>query len=91
MLNVVIVIDIIITSIIIITIIIINVLSGAKCCPSPLETVGIRVPTRTIRNFNMFSCFSSHCLLARCVSAANSVCKRRDIFCNSCLSVKNFK
>jgi hypothetical protein len=38
-----------------------NVFSGAKCCPSVLETVGIRVPTSNFRNFTMFTCSSSHC------------------------------
>jgi hypothetical protein len=66
----------------------INVFSGAKCCSSDLETVGIRVPTRYIRNFTMFSFSSSRCPSARCVSAANSVCKRTDIFSNLYLSVK---
>jgi hypothetical protein len=51
----------------------INVFSGTKQCPSVLETVGIRVPTRNIRNFNTFSCSLSHCPSARCVSAANAV------------------
>jgi hypothetical protein len=66
----------------------INIFSGAKCCPSDLETVGIRVPTRYIRNFTMFSFSSSHCPSARCVSAANAVCKATDIFRNSGLNIK---
>jgi hypothetical protein len=41
--------------------------------PPVLETVGIRVPTRNI--LIMFSCSFSHCSSARCVSAANIVCK----------------
>jgi hypothetical protein len=48
----------------------INVFSGTKHWPSVLETLGIRVPTRNIRNFNTFSCSLSHCPSARCVSAA---------------------
>jgi hypothetical protein len=39
----------------------INVFSGTKYCPSVMETVGIRVPTRNIRNFTTFSCSFSHC------------------------------
>jgi hypothetical protein len=40
----------------------INVCNRAKCCPSLHETVGIRVPTRNIRNFTKFSCSSSRVL-----------------------------
>jgi hypothetical protein len=53
----------------------INVFSGTKHCPSVLETVGIRVPTRNIRNFTTFSCSFTHC-----PSAVNAVCKSTDIF-----------
>jgi hypothetical protein len=53
----------------------INVFSGTKHYPSVLEIVGILVPTRNIRNFNMSSCSLSHCFSAGCVSAANAVCK----------------
>jgi hypothetical protein len=69
----------------------INVFSGTKQCQSVLETVGIRVPTRNIRNFNTFSCSLSHCPSARCVSAANAVCKYTDIFSKSYLSVKSLR
>jgi hypothetical protein len=54
-----------------------------------LETVGIRVPTRNIRNFNSFSCSFGHRLSARCASAANVVCKSTDISSKSYLSVKS--
>jgi hypothetical protein len=60
----------------------INVFRGTKYCPSVLETVGIRVPTRNIRNFTMFNCSSNHCPSARRVSAANAVCKFTDNFNN---------
>jgi hypothetical protein len=69
----------------------INVFSGTKQCLSVLETVGIRVPTRNIRNFNTLSCSLSHCPSARCVSAANAVCKYTDIFRKSHLSVKSLR
>jgi hypothetical protein len=49
----------------------INSFCGTKYCPSVLETVGLRVPTRNIRNFTTFSCSFSHCPSARSVSAAN--------------------
>jgi hypothetical protein len=64
----------------------IHAFSGTKYCPSVLETVGIRVPTRNIRNFTTCSCSLSHCLSARCVSATNAVCKSTDIFNKSCLN-----
>jgi hypothetical protein len=48
----------------------------------------LRVPTRSIRNVSMFSCSSSHCPTAICVSAADSVRKFVDIFSNSYLSLK---
>jgi hypothetical protein len=67
----------------------INVFSDTKYCPSVLETVSIRVPTRNIRNFTTFSCSFSHCLTARCISAANAVCKSTDIFSKSCFSLKS--
>jgi hypothetical protein len=60
----------------------INVYNDAKYCPSLLETVGIRVPTRNIRNFTRFSCSFSHCPSAGCVSYANAVCKSTDTFEN---------
>jgi hypothetical protein len=49
----------------------VNIFSGPRCCPSVLETAGLRVPTRNNRNFTMFTCSSSHCPSARCVSTAN--------------------
>jgi hypothetical protein len=67
----------------------IYVFRGTKFCPCVLETVGLRVPTRNIRSFSMFSCSSSHCPTARCVSAANSVCNFVDIFTNSYLSLES--
>jgi hypothetical protein len=39
----------------------INVFSGTKHCPSVLETVGIRVPTRNIRNP-----FNKMCIYCKC-------------------------
>jgi hypothetical protein len=69
----------------------IHAFCGTKYCPSVLETVGLRVPTRNTRNFTTFSCSFSHCPSARCVSAANAVCKSVDtyirIFRKSCWSL----
>jgi hypothetical protein len=67
----------------------INIFSGTKCCSSVLETVGLRVPTRNMHNFNMFTCPSSHCPSARCVSTANAVGTFTDVFRNSCSRVKS--
>jgi hypothetical protein len=54
----------------------INVCRGAIFCPSVLDAVGLRVPSRNIRKFFTYSCCSStHCPTARCVAAANSVCE----------------
>jgi hypothetical protein len=69
----------------------INDFSGTKHFPSVLETVGIRVPTRNMGNFNTFSCSFSHSPLARCLSAAIAVCKSTDICSQSYLSVKSLR
>jgi hypothetical protein len=60
-------------------------------CPSVLETVSIRVPSRNIHNFSLFCCSSSHCPSARCVLAANIVCNSLDIFRNSKIRLKNLR
>jgi hypothetical protein len=57
----------------------INVFSGTKCCPPVLKIFGLRVPNRNVHNFNMFTCSSTHCPLAWCVSATNAICKLIDI------------
>jgi hypothetical protein len=69
--------------------VLINAFIGSKYYPSVLEIFGIRVPTRNIRNFTTFNCSFSHCPSARCVSAANAICKSADIFSKSCLSLKS--
>jgi hypothetical protein len=60
----------------------IQVYLGSKFCPSVLETVGLRVPARYIRDFAWFNfCPSSkNCPSARCASAANVVCRDFDVF-----------
>jgi hypothetical protein len=59
-----------------------QVYSGSKFCPSCLETVGLRVPPRRIRDFALFSVCSSckDCPSARCASAANVVCSDDHVF-----------
>jgi hypothetical protein len=69
------------------TLFLIDLFSSAKCSASVLETVCIGVPTRNIRNFNMFACSCSHFPSARCVSALNAVFKRTNIIWNSCYAV----
>jgi hypothetical protein len=55
---------------------------GSKFCPSVLETVGLRVPTRHLRDFPLFYVCPTikNRPSARCASAANVVCKDFDIF-----------
>jgi hypothetical protein len=60
----------------------INVLKGKINRHSIMTTVGIRVPTRQIREFSTFSESSAlrHSPSARCVIAANEICRFLDIF-----------
>jgi hypothetical protein len=51
----------------------ISVYSGLKCCPSLLDTTGIRVPSRNVRNSSLFTATCKNSLSARCVTAANRV------------------
>jgi hypothetical protein len=55
--------------------------TGAKCFPSLLEAVSIRVPARSMRTFT--------CSVAPPVQCASAVCKFTDSFSNSCLYVNN--
>jgi hypothetical protein len=61
---------------------IIQVYRGLKYCPSLLEAVGLRVPTRYLRDFSTFNFSPSlkNCPSARCASAANVVCRDFDVF-----------
>jgi hypothetical protein len=56
--------------------------NGFKFCPSFLETAGICVPTRNVRDFPLFTLgfYRKICPSARCASATNIVCKDIDIF-----------
>jgi hypothetical protein len=47
-----------------------------------MDTVGIRVPTRQIRDFSTFNVRSAlrHSPSVRCTSAANDICRFLDIF-----------
>jgi hypothetical protein len=44
-------------------------------CPSLLHATGIRVPSRNVRNSSLFTAACTNPLSARCVTAANRVCK----------------
>jgi hypothetical protein len=60
----------------------INIFKGKINCHSIMDTVGIRVPTRQIRECSTFSVNSvqRHIPSARCVIAANDICRFLDIF-----------
>jgi hypothetical protein len=68
-----------------------QVYRGSKFCLSVLETVGLWVPVRYIRDFSMFSACSSskNCPSAKFDSAANVVCSDVDIFGTKALSLKH--
>jgi hypothetical protein len=52
-----------------------NVFIGANFLFSLLETACIPVTARSMHNFFMLNCSSSHCHSVSCASDANSVCK----------------
>jgi hypothetical protein len=62
--------------------IIINVLFGSKFSLSTLDIIGLRVPTRNLRDFSLFyiSLYYKNCPPGRCVTAANSICNHMDVF-----------
>jgi hypothetical protein len=68
----------------------IQVYCGLKYCPSLLEAVGLRVPTRYLRDFSMFIFSPSlkNCP-ARCASAANVVCRDFDVFKTNIVSLSH--
>jgi hypothetical protein len=60
---------------------VINVLLGSKSCPSTLDIIGLRVPTRNLRDFSLFHVSSyKNCPSGRCVTAANCICNNMDVF-----------
>jgi hypothetical protein len=56
-----------------------------------MDTVGIRVPTRQIREFSTFSKSSAlrHSPSARCIIAANDISRFLDIFGKNILSFED--
>jgi hypothetical protein len=71
-------------------IIIIIIYLGSKFCPSVLEPVGLRVPTRHLRGFPLlYVCPTiKNCPSARCASAAYVVCRDFDVFRNHNVSLE---
>jgi hypothetical protein len=64
-----------------------NVFKGKISCSSVFDTVSLRIPTRSVRDY---STFTVHCNFkvspsVRCVSAANAVCRSIDIFNRDCI------
>jgi hypothetical protein len=55
---------------------------GKINCHSIMDTVGIRVSRRQIRDFSTFNVSSAlrHSPSVRCASAANDICRSLDIF-----------
>jgi hypothetical protein len=68
----------------------ISVYSGLKCYPSLLYTTGVRVPSRNVRNSPLLTVTCTNSPTARCVTAANRVCKDVDIFRKPVTSLKQF-
>jgi hypothetical protein len=69
----------------------IQVYCGLKYCPSLLEAVSLRVPTRYLRDFSMFnfSPSSKNCPSSRCASAANVVCRDFNVFKTNIVSLSH--
>ena len=46
---------------------------GSKACPSTMDVICLRVPTRNLRDFSLFHVSSSYknCPFGRCATAAN--------------------
>jgi hypothetical protein len=59
-----------------------NIYSGSKFCPTLLETVGLRVQNRNVRDFKLFlvDLNRRNCPSARCTSAANAISRHTCIF-----------
>jgi hypothetical protein len=60
----------------------INVFKGKISCSSVFDTVSLHIPTRSIRDYTTFTVHRNFKVSpsARCVSAANAVCRCIDIF-----------
>jgi hypothetical protein len=60
---------------------------GKISCASVFDTVSLRIPTRSIRDNSTFTVHRNFKVSpsARCVSAANAVCRSIDIFNKDCI------
>jgi hypothetical protein len=69
-----------------------KVYRGSIICPPALETVGLRVPVRSIQVFPLFNACSlnKNYHSARCASAANVVCRDVDVFGPKTLVVETY-
>jgi hypothetical protein len=67
------------------------IFKGKMNCHSIMDTVGICVPTRQIREFSTFSVNSAlrHSPSARCVIAVNYICRFLDIFSKNIFSFED--
>jgi hypothetical protein len=65
----------------------INVFKGKISCSSIFDTVSQRIPTRSVRDYSAFTVHRKFKVSpsARCVSAANAVCRSIDIFNKDCI------
>jgi hypothetical protein len=65
----------------------INVFRGKICCSTILDSVSLRIPSRSIRDHSTFTVNHNFKVSpsARCVSAANAVCRSIDIFSKDCI------
>jgi hypothetical protein len=65
----------------------INVFKGKISCSSVFDTVSLRIPTRSISDYTTFTVHRNFKVIpsARCVSAANEVCRCIDIFNKDCI------
>jgi hypothetical protein len=67
------------------------ILSSACFITFIQETVGLRVPTRHLRDFPLLYVYPTvkNCPSARCASAANVVCRDFDVFRNRNVSLEH--
>jgi hypothetical protein len=65
----------------------INVFKGKISCSSVFDTVSLRIPTRSVRDFSTFIVHRNFKVSpsTRCVSADNAVCRSIDIFNTDCI------
>ena len=69
----------------------IHVFLRSKLCPSLLDNISLRVPTRNVRNYNQLFPSRKNCHSAVCAAAANLLCCDIDIFCKDIKSLKDVK